>query len=302
MPRVEVTPTITRKVPPQVHPLRRYPGAVKIYSRHNGARQIYDLGNGHLYKFRPHRDGVYESDIHTMIRSATRIPIPKIYYEWVTTEGTHRDGSGGVRVHHMIMEKVKGEPLYKVWKHLNLQDRGKLVHQFRNYLDQLRGITCLSVCSFDGGPLHDDHGFLFDSGYICQGPISDHQSLWLAMTSDLRRSSSPTIKKALLELRSIMPGCFPAVLTHTDLHQGNILVHDGNISAIIDWEDAGFFPRWMEYVKYYPVSNAPELEFQNLVVKGMEDRRLARQFMGVLDALRSSDPGKIEWAIRVLRH
>jgi hypothetical protein len=38
----------------------------------------------------------------------------------------------------------------------------------------------------------------------------------------------------------------PYVLTHADLNLGNILVHEGKIVAIIDWELAGYYPWWVE--------------------------------------------------------
>ncbi|PWW74177.1 kinase-like protein, partial [Tuber magnatum] len=245
------------------------------------SRQIFDLGNGKLYKFRPHKSGVYESDIHALIKATTNIPIPTIYHEWVTAD------RGGSRVHHMVMEKVEGEPLHKVWVHLDRAGKERLALQFSDCLDELRRITSPVIRSFEGGPLHDEHGVLFDRRNTAQGPFPDHQSLWLALTSQLQNSPSSTIQQALIALRSIMPQGFPAVLTHADLHQGNILVRHGRIAAIIDWEGAGFFPSWLEYVRYHPTSGAPEFEFENLVVRGMKAYPVARRFMAILDALRS---------------
>jgi thiamine kinase-like enzyme len=37
--------------------------------------------------------------------------------------------------------------------------------------------------------------------------------------------------------------------THADLNLRNILVKDGRISAIVDWENAGWFPEYWEYTK-----------------------------------------------------
>ena len=302
MPIVEVNQVPTQKVPPHVHPLTRYPGARRIYCRDNNTRQIYDLGNGQLYKFRPHKKGIYESDIHALIQGTTDIPIPTIYHEWVTVEGGHGGaGGGGVLVHHMVMEKIEGDPLYKVWVHLNRAGKERLVRQFVDYLNELRRITSPIIRSFEGGPLHDEHGVLFGRRNTAQGPFSDNQSLWLALSSDLQHSPSRTIQQALIDLRSIMPHGFPATLTHADLHQGNILVRNGNIVAIIDLEEAGFFPSWMEYVQYHPASNAPEFEFENLVARGMKAFPIARRFIAILDALRSEDPASVEWALRQLR-
>ncbi|KAG0640156.1 kinase-like domain-containing protein [Tuber brumale] len=300
--RVAVDQVPTQKVPPQVHPLRHYPEARRIYCRDNNTRQIFDLGNGKLYKFRPHKRGVYESDIHALIRGTTRIPIPIIYNEWVTAEGDdEHGGNGGALVHHMVMEKIEGDPLHKVWVHLNREAKERLVRQFMDYLDELRRITSPIIRSFDGGPLYDEHGVLFEERNTAQGPFSNNQSLWEALTSHLQHSPSRTMHKALIDLRSIMPNGFPAVLTHADLHQGNILVRHGNIAAIIDWEGAGFFPSWLEYVRYHPTCNAPEFEFENLVARGMRAYPVARRFVAILDALRSPEPEAVEWAVRQLR-
>ncbi|KAG4430487.1 hypothetical protein IFR05_014030 [Cadophora sp. M221] len=39
------------------------------------------------------------------------------------------------------------------------------------------------------------------------------------------------------------------VFTHADLNMRNILVEDGRITGIVDWENAGFFPEYWEYTK-----------------------------------------------------
>lgn len=37
------------------------------------------------------------------------------------------------------------------------------------------------------------------------------------------------------------------VLTHGDLLPQNIIVRDGRITGIVDWEYSGFFPEYLEY-------------------------------------------------------
>lgn len=39
------------------------------------------------------------------------------------------------------------------------------------------------------------------------------------------------------------------VFTHADLNMRNIIVEDGRITGIVDWENAGFFPEYWEYTK-----------------------------------------------------
>jgi hypothetical protein len=52
-------------------------------------------------------------------------------------------------------------------------------------------------------------------------------------------------------LQKNFPDGAPYVLTHGDLNLGNILVHDGKIEAIIDWELAGYQPWWVEIFTSY---------------------------------------------------
>ncbi|RPA97788.1 kinase-like protein [Choiromyces venosus 120613-1] len=300
LPRARVNQVPTRRFPPQVHPLQLHPRATRIYCREEGTRQVWDLGNGNLYKFRPHKQGVYESDIHDLIQSTTTIPIPTIYYEWVTTEGSDRDGPGGGRVHHMIMEEIPGEALDEVWPRVNVPMKARLIRQFENYVSELRRVTNPSVCSCTGGPLANVQGILFGRGYDSRGPISDEESLWLAMTHNIRRSPSLEMQQALITLRPMMPNCFPAVLTHLDLHPGNILVRNGNIVAIIDWEHAGFYPCWMEYVMFRHMCSDPRLELENAALPCMPAYPAARVFMRILAALRSSNMRMVEWAMEEL--
>jgi hypothetical protein len=44
------------------------------------------------------------------------------------------------------------------------------------------------------------------------------------------------------------------VLTHGDLLLRNILVRDAKVLAILDWEMAGYFPEYWEYVKSHMVA------------------------------------------------
>ena len=56
-------------------------------------------------------------------------------------------------------------------------------------------------------------------------------------------------------LRSCMRADHRIVLTHGDLSQHNILVQNGKITGLIDWEFAGWLPEHWEYVNF--VKRAP---------------------------------------------
>jgi hypothetical protein len=44
------------------------------------------------------------------------------------------------------------------------------------------------------------------------------------------------------------------VFTHGDINMRNVMVHNGRISGIIDWENAGWFPDYWEYTKIHYVT------------------------------------------------
>ncbi|KAE8419785.1 kinase-like domain-containing protein [Aspergillus pseudocaelatus] len=65
----------------------------------------------------------------------------------------------------------------------------------------------------------------------------------------LKRVKSPTAKKIWARLLPGMRGTGEQtfVLTHGDLAARNIMVKDGKITGIVDWEYSGLFPEYMEY-------------------------------------------------------
>ena len=48
---------------------------------------------------------------------------------------------------------------------------------------------------------------------------------------------------------SMMRQDHKVVLTHGDFHPRNIIIKDGVVTGIIDWECAGWYPEYWEYVK-----------------------------------------------------
>ena len=41
------------------------------------------------------------------------------------------------------------------------------------------------------------------------------------------------------------------MFTHGDLTPRNLLIKDGRIHALVDWEFAGWYPEYWEYVKFF---------------------------------------------------
>jgi hypothetical protein len=80
---------------------------------------------------------------------------------------------------------------------------------------------------------------------------------WLEEMSDQLRGGLSAIHKTkdpkvieekLQEIKDDFPRGGPYVLTHGDLNGENIIVKDGKIEAIIDWEMSGYYPWWAERI------------------------------------------------------
>jgi len=61
------------------------------------------------------------------------------------------------------------------------------------------------------------------------------------------------------------------VLSHGDFHAGNIMVKDGKIEAIIDWELAGYYPWWFEYHRNRIVADRVKDELFNPIWDSCRD-------------------------------
>jgi thiamine kinase-like enzyme len=65
---------------------------------------------------------------------------------------------------------------------------------------------------------------------------------------DIAKSTPKVIREGL---RARLRCDHRAVLTHGDLSPRNIIVQDNKITGLIDWEIAGWFPEYWEYVKFF---------------------------------------------------
>ncbi|KIJ26499.1 hypothetical protein M422DRAFT_192150 [Sphaerobolus stellatus SS14] len=67
-----------------------------------------------------------------------------------------------------------------------------------------------------------------------------------------------TPKRAFESVGDSLPRNAPITLTHGDLLPCNIIVQDSEITGIIDWETAGFYPGFWENCRmYYPPAMTP---------------------------------------------
>lgn len=119
--------------------------------------------------------------------------------------------------------------------------------------------------------------FLFDGSFppTLYCPSYTDAAFWKTMASFLN-DDIPT--KALSRLGESMPWCEPYTSTHGDLGLRNIIVNNGNIISIINWEWAGFFPVWWEYTRLY-ISPTIDEEWKELLMSRIKQYLKAKIFL-----------------------
>jgi hypothetical protein len=150
------------------------------------------------------------------------------------------------QIHLTLMSRVEGEPLIDIWGKLSQADKTMYAKELAGYIRQWRKLTSSTMKKVNGDQLDDR---IVGTCFSVPHPLSCKTmgktvDEWLENLSPELRKGLSDIK--LRELKERFPRGYPNVLTHGDLHLGNILVKDGKIQAIIDWESAGFYPSWAE--------------------------------------------------------
>ncbi|KAH7360816.1 kinase-like domain-containing protein [Rhexocercosporidium sp. MPI-PUGE-AT-0058] len=201
--------------------------------KRSGAKVKY-IGHKQLIKFQCHPT---EFEAMEFVRQNTTIPIPKVFGAY-----NRQDGS-----QDLVLELVPGTTLNVAWQTLTQEQKTSIVAELAGYLTQLR---CLQPPK-EGfvGSLMLGSGYDHRLGGRRFGPFEsiadfhkfvrrgDSMDLWAFdenVTSVHKKSDSYVTK-----------------FTHADMSPENILVKNGKITGIVDWEFSGWFPEYWEYTKMY---------------------------------------------------
>lgn len=184
-----------------------------------------------LVKFRCHRS---ELETILFVQKHTTIPVPRV-------TKVYDDGD----CQHLIMERVSGEPLETIWGSLATEQKQNIIMELTTYIEQLRRLAppepgAIGSTFMSSGYDHRLGGNRFGPfqtvadfhGFVRRGTATDAWDESVARVHG--RSNSYKVK-----------------FTHGDLCPNNILVNKGKITAIIDWEFAGWFPEYWEYTKMH---------------------------------------------------
>lgn len=172
----------------------------------------------------------HEAATLEFIRANTTIPVP----------GVHDVRWEGDRVTSIVMEWMPGERLDKVWGSIDTDQRLSIARELHGYISQIRVLKGTYIGGVDQGK-----ALIGVRDAIQGGPFESEKEFnefILADLMELPKLIRHYAKHALSEDHEIL-------FTHPDIAPRKILVEGGRITAILDWEDAGWYPEYWEYTK-----------------------------------------------------
>ena len=169
----------------------------------------------------------------------TSIPVPRIFCAF------QKNG-----ITYIAMERIKGDSIRKRWPSISGEAQAYLLFQLKDFVTQLRAIPPPRPGEIGGA----DYSQLFDDRIQAAGfgPFHDSKEFHKFLRKDLTKSVDDPELHHLVTAHESKE--YPTCFTHGDLSTFNILVRDGEIAGIIDWEMAGWYPDYWEYTSAWHVN------------------------------------------------
>ncbi|KAF5871649.1 uncharacterized protein Bfra_008672 [Botrytis fragariae] len=186
----------------------------------------------------------------------------------------YRFGGGDEKFHFTMMSRAKGKPLEEL-KDICDEQYNDLLMDLKNHIKSIRQFTSPHMRRVDGGELYDNYiGKCYGFPCVNTGrneeewlenltPAMRKAPLWKLWLRNKTGRKNPKTRDAWIKwvdeqidkAKADFPKGGPYVLTHGDLHDGNIYGSNDNadqkwkVTAIIDWETAGYYPWWVELLR-----------------------------------------------------
>ncbi|THH17322.1 hypothetical protein EW146_g3467 [Bondarzewia mesenterica] len=207
---------------------------------------IYPLPFNLLLKF---TTGTREEECLAMVVAhSIGIPVPRFI-----SYGDHgRRCSWG----SILMTRIPGRPLSDVFDSLSPSELETIKDELARHISRMRLYSNpwgRRVCGIDGG---DVYGARVPMRHIsaCEDEATFYASLLRFTFPNGSEEDARTLDTAR-KMTSLPP--HGIVFTHGDLWHHNIMVSDGHITGIIDWEWAGWLPEYWEYTSIMRWTRSP---------------------------------------------
>lgn len=198
---------------------------------------VWEIGSHVICKVKTWADGM-ESESSTLAFVASRfphIPPPEVIYSWVDEQ---------LSCTFLILKRIQGQTLARAWPSLTSEKRDHLAVTVAQYCSDFAEATSENLQSATGCGVLEP--------FLTVDPEASHPSWKPRPLGPFSR----TVTERYFEKLSTRPP--PPIgerfhFYHADLGPTNILISDDGtaVEAILDWESAGFYPRFWIALKPY---------------------------------------------------
>ncbi|KAG6012339.1 hypothetical protein E4U43_007837 [Claviceps pusilla] len=167
------------------------------------------------------------------IAEHTTIPVPKVF-------AVHID-EGCIYVE---MSYIKGQTLGAACRSLSTEQKNVITAELKQYLTILRELPPPvedQVSSAFQNPTRD-----FRVGQNLFGPVSLEEFHGVVRGHIVMEDIEQYIGEDVVKLHTTP---YQICFTHADLAPRNIIVRNGHVAAIVDWDFSGWYPEYWEYIK-----------------------------------------------------
>ncbi|KAG8667770.1 hypothetical protein FPOAC2_12969 [Fusarium poae] len=204
-----------------------------------------------------------EAATMSFVAANTSIPVPAVHCSFV-----HKNQA------FIVMERIRGHRLAKALSISSDEEIDNIFMQLRQMFQELRALPPppgTGVQSCLGGSLRDSR---IPRSRPRFGPFTTIQDFHLWLRDGLRPEDYPNRVdddwEAIKDMASNQDGPWPPPLfTHGDLNPFNVIVRDGRVVSIIDWEFAGWYPYYWEYTAAW-YGNETRQAWQGLLTKFLD--------------------------------
>ncbi|RSM14828.1 hypothetical protein CDV31_005262 [Fusarium ambrosium] len=149
---------------------------------------------------------------------------------------------------YCIMDRIPGETLDRIWPELGWIASLRLAFQLRRVIRRLRSVVSTSSGSLATGKCRS---YFLEDSFGLPPRATFHQvnaflNFWANFVS-LRQETKKTPVEHAICPRPVFSYSCPFVFTHHDLAPRNIILDREGQLWLIDWDCAGFYPKFFEY-------------------------------------------------------
>jgi serine/threonine protein kinase len=208
---------------------------------------LWALGSKYLLKDFPNDGSSPGNDYvtHRFLQSQPNSSVPLLKEMQLLSKPTDK-------TYLLLMSRSESKSLESIWPEVTIKQRLDLRRQMLRILRELRKFTASGAHTVDGGKISDYIlGGCSVTRPLCK-TIGFNTEEWFANIEEelrvglekIHETKDPIIiEREYQKLKSNFPKSEPYILTHGDLTLGNILVDENiQITEIIDWEHAGYYP------------------------------------------------------------